>query len=75
MGSEKQKGGGGGATSSGANTASVPQLWYLCKGGQGQKKKFCDFFAEPIFAKGTKPKFNIFFAFFFCGKTTPWTRN
>ena len=34
MRSEKRKGGGGGATSSGANTASVPQLWYFCKGGQ-----------------------------------------
>ena len=65
MGSEKQKCGGGGATSSGANTASVPQLWCFCKGGQGQKKKFAIFFAEPIFAKGTKPEISIFFAFFF----------
>ena len=52
MGSEKQKGGGGGATSSGANTASVPQLWYFCKGGQGQKIFFCG----THFCEGHKAK-------------------
>ena len=52
MGSEKQK---GGATSSGANTASVPQLWYFCKWGQGQKK-FCDFFCGTHFCEWHKAK-------------------
>ena len=36
----------------------IPQLWYFCKAGQGHFLQF--FLAEPIFAKGTKPKINIF---------------
>ena len=64
MGSEKQKGGGGGATSSGANTASVPQLWYFCKGGQGQKK-ICDFFLRNPFLQRAQSQKLIFFCVFF----------
>ena len=75
MGSEKQKGGGGGATSSGANTASVPQLWYFCKGGQGQKIFFLRFFFRNPFLRRAQSQKLIFFAFFFCGKTTRWTGN
>ena len=57
MGSEKQKVGGAGATSSGANTASVPQLWYFCKGGQGQKIFFLRFFfCGTHFCEGQKAK-------------------
>ena len=66
MGSEKQKGGGA-ATSSGANTASVPQLWYFCKGGQGQKKIFCDFLRNPFLRRAQSQKL-IFFCVFFCAK-------
>ena len=56
MGSEKQKGGGGGATSSGANTASVPQLWYFCKGRQGQIFFFAISFCGTHFCEGHKAK-------------------
>ena len=75
MGSEKQKGGGVGQQAVGQTQHPSRNCGISAKGGRGKKYFFCDFFAEPIFAKGTKPKINIFFAFFFCGKTTRWTGN
>ena len=40
-----------------------PAIVVFLQRGTGAKKN-CDFFAEPIFAKGTKPKFNILLCFF-----------
>ena len=76
MGFEKQKGGGVEQQAVGQTQHPSRNCGISAKGGRG-KKKNCDFFffAEPIFAKGTKPKINIFLRFFFCGKTTPWTGN
>ena len=51
----------GGAISSGANTASVPQLWYFCKGGQGQNK-FANFL-NPFLRRAQSQKL-IFFSLF-----------
>ena len=48
-----------------------PAIVVFLPRGAGAKKNILFlrfFFAEPIFAKGTKPKINIFFAFFFAAK-------
>ena len=37
---------------------------FLHRGARAKKFFFEFFFAEPIFAKGTKPKINIFLRFF-----------
>ena len=73
--SEKQKGGwgGGGQQAVGQTQHPSRNCGISAKGNRG-KKKFAIFFAEPIFAKGTRPKID-FFAVFFCGKTTRWTGN
>ena len=69
MGSEKQKGGGGWGNKQWGKHSICPAIVVFLQRGAGAKKNFCDFFfAEPIFAKGTKPKINIFFAFFFAAK-------
>ena len=48
-----------------------PTIVVFLQRGAGAKKFFLRFFfAEPIFAKGTKPKINIFFAFFFAQNNT-----
>ena len=77
MGSEKQKGGGVGQQAVGQTQHPSRNCGISAKGGRGKKYfYFCDFFfAEPIFAKGTKPKINIFLRFFFCDKPTRWTGN
>ena len=64
MGSEKQKGGGVGQQAVGKTQHPCRNCGISAKGGRGKKKKFAIFFAEPIFAKGTKPKINIFLRFF-----------
>ena len=64
-GSEKQKGGGVGQQAVRQTQHPSRNCGISAKGGRGQKKKFAIFFAEPIFAKGTKPKINIFLRFFF----------
>ena len=75
MGSEKQKGGGVGQQAVGQTQHPSDNCGISAKGGRGKKNNFLRFFfAEPIFAKGTKPKINIFFAFIL-RKTTPWTGN
>ena len=70
MGSKKQKGGGVGQQAVGQTQHPSRYCGNSAKGGRGKKKFFCYFFfAEPNFAKGTKPKINIFFALFlFCAK-------
>ena len=73
MGSEKQKGGGVGQQAVG-QTQHPSRNCGISARGAGAKKNLRFFFAEPIFAKGTKPKIHIF-CVFFCGKTTPWTGN
>ena len=66
MGSEKQKGGGLGQQAVGQTQHPSRNCGISAKGGRGKKIiLFAIFFAEPIFAKGTKPKINICFAFFF----------
>ena len=54
-----------------------PAIVVFLQRGAGAKYIFifAIFFAEPIFAKGTKPKVNIFLRIFFCDKTTCWTGN
>ena len=64
MGSENQKGGGVGQQAVGQTQHPSRNCAFFCKGGQGQKKFCAIFFAEPIFAKGTKPKINFFCSFF-----------
>ena len=64
MGSKKQKGGGVGQQAVGQTQHPSRRCGISTKGGRGKKYFFAIFFAEPIFAKGTKPKINIFFAFF-----------
>ena len=75
--SGKQKGGGVGQQAVGQTQHPSRNCGISAKGGRGKKYfYFCDFFfAEPIFAKGTKPKINIFLRIFFCDKTTRWTGN
>ena len=68
MGSEKQKGGGVGQQAVGQTQHPSRNCGISAKGGRG-KKNLRFFFAEPIFAKGTKPKINIFLCFsFFAAK-------
>ena len=64
MGSEKQKGGGVGQQAVGQTQHPSRNCGISAKGGRGGGKKL-RFFAEPIFAKGTKPKINFFLHFCF----------
>mmetsp|Transcript_69961 Transcript_69961/g.116557 ORF Transcript_69961/g.116557 Transcript_69961/m.116557 type:complete len:86 (-) Transcript_69961:133-390(-) len=57
MGSEKQKVGGVGQQAVGQTQHPSRNCGISAKGGRGKEKKFAIFFAEPNFAKGTKPKF------------------
>ena len=68
MGSEKQKGGGVGQQAVGQTQHPCRNCGISAKEGRGKKFFLRFFFVEPIFAKGTTPKINIFFAFFFVAK-------
>ena len=69
MGSEKQKGGG----KQWGKHSIRPAIVVFLQRGAGAKKN-CDFFLRsPFLRRAQSQKKN--FAFFFCGKTTPWTGN
>ena len=56
----------GPTTSSGGNIASVPQLWYFCKGGAGAKNIFFEiFFLRNPFLRRARSQKLIFFLRFF----------